>query len=424
MSLQEAAQYRKIGRFQKAVQLYYPFWNENHDQFGAWDGWSYAYCLFKTKKYEKSLNVCRVLYRKFKTFDMLRSLYARSIYCSQFKRPKLPPLCILKKATLAIYELSDPKDPYSVTPRAIFSLCKEMMAQKKVNWQEIEKWLLKMQPDLLDDQAFKMKDSSGKEREIASAMEQWYAMMLRVKAGTNNAKALLDLLSEARKRKLKWHYNNDIWFSRKEAFAYQQLGNVEKAEQILRRLVSRKKDWFLTFDLAKIVSNEKEKFKLLCIAALAKGKPEMKIKLYESLYDILKKDTSNKRISGLHLCLIVAIREENNWEVNHDLLDKIKASGIEIDKEGSSSALLKKLFYFWKKHSGGQQEKRYGVITHILPNGKSGFIESDKQSFYFTTSNIKGLVSKGMKVTFLLRSGYDKKKRRATKIAISVSKEE
>lgn len=422
--LKQAAAYRKSAQYQKAVVLYHPLWNQDPGQFSEWDGWSYAYSLFKLKEYTGALGACRILYPRFKQFEMLRSLYARCIYYTQFKQAKLPPLPVLKKAAQGIYDLSDPKDPYSVTPKAIFDLCREMMAQPDTDWQEIENWLLKMQPDLLDDQAFKMSDPSGKEREIASAMEQWYAMMLRVKAGRNQPRELLALLAETRRRNFRWHYNNDIWFARKEAFAYQQLGQKEKAEKILRRLLLQKKDWFLLFDLAKVVPDKKEALQLLCRAALGKGKNEMKLKLYEAIYTELRNRPEEMPSAVLHLCLIAAIREENNWEVKPSLLEEIRSEGISINEQGSSSRILKQLAPFWERTAGSAErnnQKWEGTIERIFPHGGAGLIKAKEGVYYFTTKGIKGEIKPGQKVVFELTDSFDKKKNKSSKMAIKVS---
>lgn len=419
----QAFQLRKNSEFQKAVELYQPFWNENPNQFNEWDGWSFAYCLSKLNRHQEALEICRRLYLRFKTFEILNSLYAKSIYYTQFTQNPLPALSTLKKAVQAMYDLSPPHHPYSFTPRAIFKLIKLLMSQQQMDWKEIEEWLLKMDPDLLDNRPFQMTDRRGKKIELASPLEEWYANRIKVKAGLNQPEQLLEILQTARKKKIKWHYNNDIWFARKEAFAYQQLGQREKAEAILRKIMLQKKDWFLISDLAKVVPDEKEALQLLCLAALVKGKNEMKLNLYESLYLKLKDKPDQHKIAALHLCLIAAIREENNWEVKPALLEEVKAREVNINEQGSSSLILKELTSFWKKIAGEDHQKQRleGTIDYIFPHGAGGFIKAGKDKYYFITQGIKGEIKTGQSVSFELSNSFDKKKNKPSKMAIKVT---
>lgn len=423
MSLSDAFQLRKQQKFKEATEVYQPLWHEKSDQFTQWDGWSFAYCLFKLKKYDESLGVCRNLYSRFKSFEILNSLYARNIYYTQFLNGKNPGLATLSKATQAIFELSPPYSSFSITPTAIFKLIKYLMAQPQINWKEIEGWLLKMDPDLLNDEVHKIMDPGGKMRELASPLECWYAGMIKAKAGLNEPKQLLEVLQIARRKKIKWHYNNDIWFARKEAFAYKQLGEREKAISILRKLVKQKEDWFLLFDLAQVVPDGAEAMELLCKAALERGKNEMKLGLYAYMYAQIKTQEKLKHEADLVLSLVVALREENNWAVNPDLLTEIEKRGIDINKQGSSSLILKALIPFWQstldRENPGNRRKG-GFIKTLFPDGNAGFIQSGSKRYFFRTKNIKGQPKVGLKVVFDAEEGFDKKRQKPSVMAIHI----
>ncbi len=154
--LQKASQLRKNGDYKQAVSLYDTLWNNQSEQWSDWDGWSYAYSLVKTFKYHEALDICRHFYRKNKNFEILNNLYAQCIYYTQFTGEKQPTLNVLRKAAQAMLDLSPYSSKYSFTPKAIFKLNHALMSQKEINWAEIETWLLKMDPDLLDNQPFKM----------------------------------------------------------------------------------------------------------------------------------------------------------------------------------------------------------------------------------------------------------------------------
>lgn len=419
--LGKASQLRKIRNYNAAIDIYKPIWQENPLKFNDWDGWNYVFCLNKTGNYQDALQISRKLYRRFKNDEKIRSIYARSIYNTQLKTQHPPNIETQVRAIKAMFNLAPPYDKYSITPHAIFKFSKNVLRQQEINWQLIEKWLSKLDPDLLDAAPFVYQDKKGRKSEQASAVENWYAMMIKVKAALNLPEEVLGLVSQARVRKLKWHYNNDIWFSRKEAFAYLQLGNKQKAEKILRRILTRKKDWFLKYDLATVIDDKKEALELMCTAALDRGKPEMKLKLYERIFDTLKDDESEKRIAGLHLCLVLALREENGWKLETWMKEEIHKRGIDDSQEGSSSQIIKTLFPFWRKHTEKTDSKRLkGEISNILPHGKAGFVKTGKKSYYASFKGVKGTITEGIAVSFELKDSFDEKKGKPSKMAIKL----
>lgn len=418
--LKEAFTQRKNQNFQQAVEIYQPVWNENPNMFDEWDGWSYAFSLSKLNLHSHALNICRVLFPRFKTSEILNSLYAKCIYYTEFVNQKDHQIDVWRKAVKAMLQLSPPHAPYSFTAKAIFRLTRALMQQQEINWVEIESWLLKMEPDLLDDAPFKMTDKRGKQIELASLREVWYSSMIRAKGGMNKPGELLEILTIARKQNIKWHYNNDIWLARKEAFALKELNRAGEAEAILRRIVQQKKDWFLLYDLACIVRDRNEVLQLMARAALAPGKDEHKLKLFDSLNKTLSKEEKYNRESALHICLIIAIREENNWSVKDELIQEATAKGVNPKDQGSSSAIKKQLHLFWEELTGTKKGSLTGRVEVIFPNNKAGFIVSEGRKYYFTLGRLSGKLLQGSMVTFELEDSFDRKKNKPSKIAINL----
>lgn len=294
------------------------------------------------------------------------------------------------------------------------------MNQEQINWQEIESWLLKMEPELLDNRPFIMQDIRGKNIEMASPKEEWYSYMIRAKGGLNKPKELLEVLESARKQNIKWHYNNDIWFARKEAFALKALNQIKKAENILRRIVKFKKDWFLLYDLALVVEKEEESLQLMAQAALLPGKDEHKVKLFQSIHDQLHKSKSHLKEAALHLCLILALREENNWPLNDEMIKLVQNQGINLKDLGSSSAIKRDLIPWWNKLGKPDKVRQSGKIEIIFPNNKAGFIFSNGERYYFKTGKLEGKLTKNTMVSFELEEGFDKKKNKPSKEAVKI----
>src|SRR5690554_466351 len=318
-SFQEATEFRRKKQYKAALAIYQPLWEEDPKQFNEWDGWSYAYSLKERQLFNEALEVCRQLYPRFKQSEFIANLYAQCIYYTQFRTQKVPPISVQKKAVNGMIKLSPPHREYSLSGVAIFKLCKNLMNEKPVAWQEIESWLNQMDPDLLSRETFRSKLPNGKTIEYASQQEEWYSMMIRVKAGLQQPEELIELLDEAERKNIKWHYQNDVWMNRKRAFAYHQLGQSEKAEQLLRQVLQKKKEWFLYADLGEVISDPNEKLKIFSRAAVARGKLFMKINLFNKLCDLLANEEDEKDVYRQHLLIQARIRLENGWNMPPEL---------------------------------------------------------------------------------------------------------
>jgi len=420
--LAQAFAMRKQKDYAKALAIYQPLWDEDPGQFNEWAGWSYAYCLKETRQYLPALDACRQLYARYPNAAMLRQLYAGCIYYTQFDGNNLAGIPVLKKAVQAMYNLSPPQQDYSLTPRAIFKLAKQLMAVIPIDWQDIESWLQKLDPDLLNNQPFAMKMPDGKTREFASPLEEWYSAMIKTKAGLNQPQELLTLLEAARKRGLKWHYNNNIWFARKEAFALVQLGQKEKAEQILRTIVTQKKDWFLLNDLAELVTDTAEALQLMSTAALSFGPLELKVKLFHNLYIRIKDNAALEDAVKKHLLLIARIRLEQGWPFTPALEAALKNNAVDLNVVNSAQAAYSQLKSFWQKIANEGKTIHQGIVDTILPGNQSGFVKStDGNRYYFNMRSVN-LANKNMlpgaPISFELENGFDKKKNHATKNAV------
>jgi cold shock CspA family protein len=267
-----------------------------------------------------------------------------------------------------------------------------------------------------------MKMPDGKQREFASPLEEWYSAMIKVKAGLNQPQALLTLLEAARKRNLKWHYNNDVWFARKEAYALLQLGNKPAAAQIMRNIVKQKRDWFLLSDLAEMVADKAEALKLMAAAALAFGKLELKVKLFYNLYQSIKDDTLQDAATKNHLLLIARIRMENGWSVPPALEAALAQNEVDLTAVNSAQAAYSLLKPFWQKITNEGQVIHKGIIERLLEGNQSGFIKAtDGNKYYFVMKQVtssKHKAVQGAFVSFELEDGFNKKKQQATKNAV------
>lgn len=419
--LKQAFQLRKQQKFEEAIAIYQKLWVEQAELFDAWAGWSYAFSLNKQNRYHEALEVCRVLYPKFKQFEMLNNLYGQCIYYTVFKAKPLPQIPILQKALNAMFQLSPPNHPYSYTALACFKMANTLMNQFQINWHEIEDWLNKIDPDLLSEESFEIIGEKGKQISLAGQKEEWYSLMIRVKGGLNKPNELLEILEAARKQNIKWHYNNDIWFARKEAFAYQQLGQREKAQKILQQITRKKRDWFLIFDLAQVTMDAQQQLKLMAEAALAPSKEAHKLKLYFKFYQLLK--TEQNEIAKQHLFLWAALRLNNKWAIPIQEQEILQQLQFPFTTAPSIASLLQQVQPYWKNLMQDQKvEILEGRVLNILANQKSGFIRSGTKNYYFRTGKLEGHIQVGDLVHFQLMDSFDKRKNTTSQMAIQVRK--
>lgn len=420
-SLQQATDYRKNKQFKAALTIYQPLWQENPEQFGEWDGWSYAYSLKELGLFNEALEVCRKLYPRFKHSEFISGLYAQCIYYTQIKTETPKPIETQRKAVQGMIRLSPPHREYSLSGVAIFRLCKNLMELNPVPWQEIESWLNYMDPDLLSIDSFQGTLLNGKTISYASQQEEWYSMMIRVKAGQKQPEELIKFLDEAKRKNIRWHYQNDVWMERKRALAYAQLDRPDEAEGLLQQILIKKKDWFIYADLGDVVTDPEKKLQWYSQAALTRGKLAMKINLFKKLSDVLAQNPEHKESYQQHLLLIARIRMENGWDIPADIDKLLTENNIDLGSVNGAEEAYKKLYSFWETHSGREKKERQeGEISHIMPHGRAGFIKAGKNNYYFQIGKHQDHFKERQRVSFELIDSFDRSKNKASKIAIKV----
>jgi hypothetical protein len=220
-------------------------------------------------------------------------------------------------------------------------------------------------------------------------------------------------------------HSNDIWFARKEAFAYLQLGQKERAEKILRRIISQKKEWFLLQDLADIVADAKEALCLLATAALAFGDADKKIKLYYSIFNKLKLEPALQDAARQHLLLVASIRYQHEWNIPEAMQKELKEYNAPDLNILRYNDILKQLQPFWNSIANADKTFYNGIIEKILDGNMAGFVKAgDGKRYYFAMKEVNQKNKKaiaGTAVTFELENGFDKKKQLATKNAVRLT---
>jgi hypothetical protein len=423
---EKANNLRKAKDYENALPLYKDLWDNYKDDCGKWEGWGYAQCLSKLKKYKNSITLCQKVYEIDKEFTINNNLYAWNIYYTEIAQDDIRDEGRFFKAAKSIIFLSKQEDKYSPFILSIFKVIDYVNKQNTVKHNDLFNWTGTLKPELLDDTPSSFQDNDGKTREIASKKEKYYSNRSKAFFKLGQFENCIIICEEGLNALTKFHYSNDIWFKRLIALSNGQLGNNDLAVAQLIEILKRKKEWFIQKEIAEIYlkdNNLKDAEKYAVDSALNYGDNDKKINLYLLLNDILQKQGKNDAARN-HILFIATIRIDLKQKIDTDLKQKIDFYSIDLNDLPSFSTIRRDLIKIWEDTKYGSKECR-GIIKKMLPNNKSGFIEleNSRLSYYFDIRDFKGqknLIKEETKVQFYLEDSFNKKRNEKSKKAVMI----
>jgi tetratricopeptide (TPR) repeat protein len=391
-------------KYAEALPLYQSLWEGFRENCTEWDGWRYAFCLKQLKNYKTALDICRQTYPLNRDFDPIKGLYAWCIYYTEITQPVKDEATFFRAAE-AITNLAKPDEPYSAYAITIFKVLSYLTEKAIYPTDKILEWTKKLNPVFLDGKPFSFNEKDGKLREIASKKEQYY--MLRSKALLEKGEfdECINLCEEALGIFEKLHYDNDVWFRWRIALSYEGLGEYQKSLDLQLELLQRKKEWFIQKEIAEQYYRLGDYEKSLAYAldsALNFGDNDKKINTFIVLANALEK-----------------LGKTEEAQLHNNLIEKIKRKDSNVEREISNLKTV------WNALRYSENKSYSGVIKSLLPNGKAGFVETDKgKSYYFSLRDFKASPKKaiaGTKVCFYLAEGFDAKKNTKTMNAVELT---
>ena len=426
---QNAQAYRKQERYNDAVDLYRELWTEHRERCNEWEGWGYAICLRKLGNSEKALEICRAVYQTKPEFKAGKNLYAWCIYDTEIKKDNEQ---IKKdegkfyKAVSAIQELTS-QDQYSPHSKTIFRAIDYLIETKQIYPAEaVIGWIDKLDQNTLSDEPYRFIGADGKQREVQSEKEKWFAIKTKSLEKLGRYEECTDICKEALETILNFHYNNDVWFKRRIALSKAYLGDKQKAAEELETILQRKKEWFIEHEIANIyfdLGDNKKALDYAIDAALNFGKNENKWELFLLMAQIL---IAQGRVDDAkeHLIFAAKLRVDQEWKIPEKLEKMLTEYKIDISISKKQSELLKKLRVLWEKEKYSSLPSMDGTIKTILTNRKAGFISGENgKDYYFKTNSFKGnnkRLERGLKVSFIIEDSFDKKKKIKSKAATHI----
>ena len=387
-------------KYAEALPLYRSLWEGFREKCNEWDGWRYAFCLKQLKDYKAALDICRQAFKLNRDFEPVKGLYAWCIYYTEIVSQEKDETRFFRAAE-AITNLVRQDDKYSAYTITVFKVLDYLNGKIAYPADKILEWTGKLNPQILDDNVFVFTDKEGKERELASKKEQYYMLRSRALLEKGVFDECIRLCEEGLKIFDKLHHDNNVWFRWRIGLCYEGLGEFEKSLNLQLDLLKMKKEWFIQKEIAEQyyrLGDYNKSLQYALDSALNFGDTNKKINTFIVLSKSLNQLGKSEE-ARLHENFIVSLR---NGEQNKNAENELRK--------------------IWNTLKFDAQPQYTGKIKSILPNGKAGFVETEKgKSYYFSIRDFNGKKEKlqvNQPVTFYLEEGYDAKKDRKTMNAV------
>lgn len=308
---------------------------------------------------------------------------------------------------------------------------KSEKAKIKPNWRLVSDFLDQINPEYLSKECQKIevaRKGKQQEMELASDYEYWYAYKTKALSKLSKWQECCDFSKEALHKLDRFHYSNDVWFTRRIALSKINLGDMEAAIYDLEAILNKKKEWFIQKELAELYFEKgslDHAFELVMASLNNFGPLEFKVDLlFLTGRILLSKD--ERELAFKHFILSRLVREQNEWKVPQKLVDELNKLTAYTVALVEAEPLEKELKKYWKSHevcSAGIFQKKSqvlkGEVVKILNDnerGKDGFVKCNGDDYYFSlpiNNNLFSGVSIGTKVEVKIIISADNKKHKA-----------
>lgn len=430
--LQLANDLRKQKKFEESISHYDEAYNDPQIVLNKWDIWGYAYSLKKIGNLDKSIEISEKHLSEYNDFDNIKNNLVWSYFDKYIRNFDTSNINKIEIALNRIFEINGQQDvtkqnqipcPFTIGAFRVLKYYKK----PSFNVTKVRYWIDKIAPNKLSQEEQTI-DTNGTERKLASDFEDYYSFLITLLF--NEAKYLecIETAEYALENIKQLHYDNSIWFKRRIALCYVELGDSDKAEEILKSLDRGKGEkWFIEYELSKIYFDQDNFEKSMDFAlksAKNVGDDLMKVNLYTHLARIFYKENKIEYAKS-HAKLVIAIKQANDSRLDAEqekLASFFKLNREELIDFRNQKHIVEKI---WNELIYGAQEKLKGVISKILPNGKSGFIQPNEgnHSYFFKFNSVKAkpqYIQEGKKVNFYVTESFDKKKNKKSFEAVEI----
>lgn len=404
---------RKNKKYQEALNIYkskiYDRHNINLIRSDPWLIFNIMYCLRKIGKSTSAIEFYdNYLKNKLSTEtpNQVKREYGWSLYdiYSSTTNEKTEYKGITNNSTKIedFIKIISLVDEYLLFTRLLFLLC-EIETRKEVSdWEKIAEYMGKYSPEQFSEDTYRVKKNiKGREKiiEIASDRERYYILYSKALFHLERYDECIGICREALEQIERFHFGNNLWFTRRLSVSYNRIGNLDKAIEGFERIIKIKKDWFIQFELANLYFIKKkmnESLVMGCRAAINGGYSEYKVKMFVQLGHIFSASNIGN-LPCLHFNLSKTIRDEKGWKIPEELQTCLETFGCSETKKVSVDQ-YEHLKPQWERYASVKLEidgviESTGEISAILHTGSNGdgFInDKDGRGIYFRFPVVKG----------------------------------
>ncbi len=423
---EQASALRKDKRYAEALAGYEQILTQFPDEATEWERWGKADCLRRLDRQQEALEVCRDIYRTHPGFVQNRNLYGWCVYDLEVRPVQGADPADSKtffKAAEAIVQLTK-QGPYSPYERTVFVVLQHLKGRQIYPADQILEWCDKLDPGQLSTDPRPYTDRDGKEREEASPLERWYSYRTKALEELRRWDELIVVCNEALDLLSNYHYSDEIWFRRRIATAKGALGDYDAAIGDLKAIVRQKPDWFIQFELARLLHLKGEDDAALEYAvdsALGAGELAYKWELFVLLGDLLAQQGETET-AAQHYYLAAALRTEQGWRDDRELAERLRDLPPAPDTRSREQA--RALESQWRAIKFADQARLTGEIERIDGGRRTGLIRDDGgRTHYFRYKHFdspRDRLMVGTKVSFFLQPSFDKSKNRESEEAVDI----
>lgn len=300
-------------------------------------------------------------------------------------------------------------NPYVLTIKKVVNIYSKKVKNRYSRniYNEIIKWLNKLNPLILSEECFEFEDEKGKEREMASSREFYYQHMTKALERTEDYANCIKIAEVALNVIDKFHYRNKIWIELKLHYSKCLVAqNQEEAINNFEKFARENKIWFIWYKLSSICYRFGKLEKCLyfgSIAIVTEYKDEHMVKLFYAL-GVLWHNKGDTLKAKEFFQAAAYYRYINTWIISEELGYYIAEYKIDIKRKPN----IKNIIKICEENSGlkTKDNYEYGTIKRIISHKGYGFIESKTldKDVYFKFSELKMGVNAvpGKKVKYTL----------------------
>lgn len=382
-------------------------------QCDRWIAWEYADCLKKLSRIDEAIAVSKNLYQREMHFNHNNNFLSWLLYEKYFKYPKneysYSELNQLHEIAMSIttFTNQDGKGSYKSTVIQMLKLHKRHGNNPSLKILEL---LQKLDVEKLSSTAG-IYEQNGREKEYQSQKEMFYAMKTKALLEAKKYDECILCCDEALIEVQDFHHDNKTWVIARKSVSMAQKGNIDEAIRELKEAVILKKHWSLFEKIAEIYlmkNDSQNALMYFSMAAISNDPPKMKVSLYMSMATLLYSIGENEK-AWMHICFSKEIREKEQWNITflmQELYNKLSLNQF------SEKVYLHQLKDYWISIIYDKLGMHCGNINKVNAGGKTGFIISDKKSYFFKAASfVQKLYFKEQdKVRFALVESFDSKK--------------